>query len=265
MHENLLEYVPQDGAFQNRVILVTGAAAGIGRAISLAYARFGATVVLLDKNVPALEAVYDEITEAGYPEPAIYPMDLQGAMLSDYEKLAENIKEQLGGLDGLVLNAASLQAFMPIKQHDADLWAKMITTNLHANFMLVRSCLPLLDESDDAAIVFSSDISNKAYYGAYGVSKAAMDGFCAILADEHDDKNHFIRVNRINTGPVRTSMRRLHFPGEAPESVARPEAIVGPYLYYLGADAGTRTGEALELGRLPADQQWPGELANQAE
>lgn len=253
-----LHYVPAAGLLQDKVILVTGAAMGMGRAAALAYARYGATVVLLDKQVERAEAVYDEIVAAGWPEPAIYPLDLQGANNDDYQALADNIRQQLGRLDGLLLNAAWLAAFMPLKQHEVDLWSKMMTVNLHANFLLVKACLPLLEASPDAAIVFSSDSSDKAYYGAYGVSKGAMDAFCAILAAEYDQERHFIRVNRIDPGPFISTTRALHFPGEHPDSLVHPEQLIGPYLYYMGGDAGRQTGIAVKAGRVAADFRWPG-------
>lgn len=261
MQEDLLTYVPAEGALQGRVMLVTGAAAGLGRAIAIACAQFGATVVMLDKEVRRAEETYDEIVNAGYPEPAIYPLDMQGAVAKDYEDLANNIREQLGRLDGVVLNAAWLAAFTPVKHYETELWSKTVMVNLHANFLLTRAVLPLLEVSPDAAIVFAAHESNKAYFGAFGVAKAGMAAYCDILAAECDDPQHFIRVNSVDTGPVRTSMRTLNYPGENPESVARPEALVGPFLFYLGADAGQRTGEHLKLPRQPADARWPGEVA----
>jgi len=259
MQEDLLAYVPIDCALKDRVILVTGAAAGLGKAIAKACAQFGATVVMLDKEVRRAEGTYDEIVNAGYPQPAIYPLDMQGATAKDYVELAENIREQLGRLDGLMLNAAWLSAFTPIKYYDAELWSKMIMVNLHANFLLTRACLPLLEEAGDASIVFADHESNKAFYGAFGVAKAGMRAFCDILSAECDNPQHFIRVNTVDTGPLRTSMRTLNFPGENPESVARPEALVAPYLFYLGEDAGRRTGEHWSVPRQPADARWAGE------
>lgn len=261
MQEDLLAYVPSASALQGRVILVTGAAAGMGKAIAKACAQYGATVVMLDKEVRRAEETYDEIVNAGYPEPAIYPLDMQGATAKDYDDLANNIREQLGRLDGLMLNAAWLSSFTPITHYDTELWSKMIMVNLHANFLLTRACLPLLEEAADPAIVFASHVSNKAFYGAFGVAKAGMDAFCDILAAEHEDPAHFIRVNTVDTGPARTSMRTLNFPGENPNSVARPEALVAPYLFYLGADAGKRSGEHLVLERQPADASWAGEAS----
>lgn len=258
--EDLLAYIPSPLALQGRVILVTGAASGLGRVISKACAQYGATVVILDKEMRRAEETYDEIVAAGYPEPAIYPLDMQGANAQDYAALADNIRTQLGRLDGIVLNAAWLAAFTPVAHYETELWAKMIMVNLQANFLLTHACLPLLGEAQDPAIVFADHESNKAYFGAFGVAKAGMRGFCDILAAEYSDPANFVRVNSVDTGAIRTSMRTLNFPGENPESVARPEAVVAPFLFYLGADAGKRSGEHLKLPRQPADATWAGEV-----
>ena len=260
MQQDLLAYVPSENALKERVILVTGAAAGMGKAIAKACAQYGATIVMLDKEVRRAEETYDEIVNAGYPEPALYPLDMQGATAKDYYDLAETIREQMGRLDGLMLNAAWLSTFTPLSHYDTELWSKMIMVNLHANFLLTTACLPLLQESADPALVYASHESNKAFYGAFGVAKAGMEAFCDILAAEHEDPAHFIRVNTVDTGPARTSMRTLNFPGENPNSVARPEALVAPYLFFLGADAGKRTGEHVVFERQPADAQWAGEM-----
>lgn len=259
MHKDLLDYVPAAAMFKDRVILVTGAAMGIGRAVAIQYARFGATVVLVDKQTNLLNEVYDEIVSAAYPEPVICELDLTKAEPSAYEQLVHMIAEELGRLDGLVLNAAWLSAFMPIRYHDLAMWDQMLTANLTANFRLVRACLPLLEISPDPAIIFSSDSSDKPYYGAYGVSKAALDAFASILAKECDKTEHFVRVNSIDTGPVRTRLRVLNYPGDPAENLALPQSVVGPYLYFMGADAGKRSGEMVRFERLPADLTWRGE------
>lgn len=255
----LLDYVPADDLLKDKVILVTGAGAGIGRAIALAYARFGATVVLLGKTIKELEKVYDEIEEAGYPEPAMYPLNMEGATAKDYQDMAEVFEDKLGGLDGIALNAAWLPGYIPFKEYEVELWLKTITVNLHANFLITKACLPLLEKSSDPSIIFSSHESTKAYNGAFGVAKAGSLAMIDILGQEYDNPDNFIRVNSIDTGPIRTQMRKMNYPGEDIETLARPEAVVGPYLYFMGADAESRTNEKITFDRLAADFKWNGE------
>lgn len=255
--QQLLNYVPDSNNLEGRVILVTGASDGIGRAIAKSYARFGATVVLLSKTIKKLEKVYDEIVAANYPEPAIYPLHLEGAVATDYANLANTLEEKLGGLDGIALNAASLPAYTPLKHYDIETWSKVISTHLHANFLILRHCLPLLEKAKDPAIVFSSHFSERAYNGAFGVAKSGLDALLKITADEYDEQP-FIRVNGIDSGPIRTRLRTFHYPGENPTTLAVPEAIIGPYLYYMGPDAKRTTGEIIRFDRLPADAIWAG-------
>jgi NAD(P)-dependent dehydrogenase (short-subunit alcohol dehydrogenase family) len=258
-HQELLNYLPTDNLLKDKVILVTGASAGIGRVIALAYARFGATVVLLDKKIKDLEKIYDEIEAAGYPEPAMYPLNMEGANAKDYQDMADVFEDKLGGLDGIALNAAWLPGYIPFREYEIELWLKTITINLHANFLITKSCLPLLEKSSDPSIIFSAHESSKAYNGAFGVAKAGSQSMMEILAEEYDSPDNFIRVNSIDTGPVRTQMRKMNFPGEEIDTVARPEAVVGPYLYFMGAEAAKSTNEKVVFERLDADLQWPGE------
>ena len=257
-NEELLQYVPEDGLLENKVILVTGAADGIGRAISLAYARYGATIVLLGKSIKPLEMVYDEIIAQGGPEPAIYPLNMEGANVNDYMDMAATIEKELGRLDGIVLNAAWLPAFIPFKEYDVELWSKTITVNLHANFLITKTCLPLLEVAEDPAIVMSAHEGRKAYNGAFGIAKAGMSAMMDIVADEYDRDELFIRVNSIDSGPLNTQMRRLNFPLEDMTTLASPDAIIGPYLYFMGSDAGKRSAELIKYEHLDADTKWPG-------
>lgn len=258
-YQALLDYLPADNLLKDKVILVTGAGAGMGRVIALEYARFGATVVLLGKTVKELEKVYDEIDEAGYPEPAMYPLNMEGANAKDYQDMAEVFENKLGGLDGIALNAAWLPGYIPFREYEVELWLKTITVNLHANFLITKACLPLLEKSSDPSIIFSAHNAIKAYNGAFGVAKAGSLAMMEILAQEYNNPDNFIRVNSIDTGPIRTQMRKMNFPGEDIQTVARPEAVVGPYLYFMGTDAAQRTNEKIEFERLDADLKWSGE------
>ena len=253
-----LNYVPKAGSLDGRVILVTGSGDGIGRAVAKAYASFGATIVLLDKTIDKLEKVYDEITEAGYPEPAIYPLDMAGATVHDYLEMSRILKEQLNGLDGLVLNAAWMPGFVPFEQYDLEMWQKTMTVNLTANYLITQACLPLLLESNVGSIIHSAHEVTRAYSGAFGIAKAGMVAMMDIVGDEYDNPDRFIRVNSIDSGPLRTEMRRSSYPGENRDTLAAPESVLGPYLYFMCDDAGKVTGEKVSLGKLDADFQWPG-------
>ncbi len=239
---------PTNTYLQDRIILITGAASGIGAALAHACALRGATVVLLDKLVRQLEQIYDRIEAAGAPQPAIYPMDLEGATEKDYFDLAATLEREFGRLDGLVHNAAMLAALVPMAHFEAELWYRILQINLNAPFLLTRACLAPLMQSQDASIIFSSDSvghQGKAYWGAYGVSKAGAENLMQILADELET-NTPIRVNSVDPGAVATAMRTLAYPGENPDRLAKPEDVLLPYLYLLGADSRGISGQRFE-------------------
>ena len=168
-------YKPAPDLLKDRVILVTGASDGIGAAAAKSFAAHGATVVLLGRNIRKLEKVYDEIEALGAPQPAIYPMNLDGAATKDYTALAETLDKEFGRLDGLLHNAALLGTLTPLDQYDLEQWAKVMQVNLHAPYLLTRAVLPLLRNTTDASVIFtSSQVGRKgrAYWGAYGITNA---------------------------------------------------------------------------------------------
>jgi NAD(P)-dependent dehydrogenase (short-subunit alcohol dehydrogenase family) len=241
-------YRPGPTLLADRVILVTGAGDGIGRAVALACATHGATVVLLGRTVAKLESVYDAIVSAGAPRPAIYPMDLEGALPDDYLDLAERLESELGRLDGLLHNAGLLGSLTPIEHYDPMEWLRVMQVNLNAPFLLTQSCLALLKRAEDASLLFTSSgvgRRGRAYWGAYSASKFAVEALMQILADELD-RNSRVRVNSINPGPVRTAMRASAYPGENPQTLPAPHDIVLPYLYLLGPDSRDVRGQALD-------------------
>jgi NAD(P)-dependent dehydrogenase (short-subunit alcohol dehydrogenase family) len=244
--------VPPTDLLQERVILVTGAANGIGQAVAKALAAHGATVILLDRDVPGLEQTYDEIVAAGHPEPAIYPLDLQGAEPDDYTRLATTLEKEFGHLDGLVHNAAQLGALVPFANFDNELWFQTLQTNLNAPYLLTIACLGLLNASKDATIVFTSDAvgrKGKAYWGAYGVSKAGMEIFMQTLAEELES-NTPIRVNSIDPGPVHTALRRTAYPAEDSTTLNAPEDVTRPFLYLAGPESKGITGQQFSLDEM---------------
>jgi NAD(P)-dependent dehydrogenase (short-subunit alcohol dehydrogenase family) len=239
---NQAQALPVD--LTERVILVTGASRGIGRALALTIAEHGGTVLLLGRQQKALNAVYDAITSQGCPTPALLPFDLENALEPDYQALVDAIQSHFGRLDGLVHNAAILGERSPIRHADVATFCKVLHVNVTAAFALTHALMPLLEQSQRANIVFTSSgvgVKGRAYWGGYAISKFAIEGMAQVLADEVDPKR--LVVNVINPGATRTDMRALAFPGEDPLSLRTPEAVARQYLPYLSASCdahGTR-------------------------
>lgn len=244
------DFRPAPDLLEHRVILVTGAGDGIGRAVAGLCAAHAATVVLLGRTVEKLERAYDAIRAAGGPDPAIYPMDLSGAAPPDYEALAAGIETEFDRLDGLVHNAALLGALGPLEHHSPEAWQELMQVNVNAPFLLTRALLPLVRRTASrhghASVVFTSSgvgRRGRAYWGGYSVSKFALEGLTQVLADELDDGDG-VCVNSLNPGPVRTRMRAKAFPAEDPETLIGPEEAARAWLWLL--DARGVHGQALE-------------------
>jgi NAD(P)-dependent dehydrogenase (short-subunit alcohol dehydrogenase family) len=241
-------YAPESGSHAGRIILVTGASDGIGAALGLALARQGATVALLGRSQRKLVRSYDRIVAEGGPQPALLPFNLETAAAPEYEALSGAIEREFGRLDGLAHVAGILGDLSPVEQYDVPTWCKVLHVNLTAAFLLTRTLLPLLRESEDASIVFTSSTVGRvgrAYWGAYAVSKFGTEGLMQVLAHEMAGTTH-IRVNSLNPGPTRTTMRRQAYPAEDAARLPEPSAILAPYLYLLGPAGRTVNGESID-------------------
>lgn len=237
----------KNDCLKDKVILITGTGDGIGACASKTFAKYGATIILLSKTEKKLINVYDEIVNAGHPQPAIITLNLESATIDQFAELAHTIENEFGHLDGLLHNAAMFEGLSPIAQFDPVLWERTTKVNLHAPFLLSQAMIPLLNKSKDASMIFtSSGVAHKgrAYWGAYGVTKAAQDNLMGILAEELED-NTPIRVNSIDPGRVRTRMRALAFPGENPMDNPAPEDIMDAYLYLMSDESKDINGKIL--------------------
>ncbi|WP_336368114.1 YciK family oxidoreductase [Marinobacter sp. C2H3] len=241
-------HAPAD-LLNDRIILVSGAGSGIGRAAALAYAAHGATVILVGRTVSKLEAVYDDIEAAGHPKPAIVPMNFEGAAVKEYEELAVTLDENFGRLDGVLHNAAILGDRSPVEYFDPAVWEQVMHVNVHAPFLLSRAMIPLLRKSDHASVIFTSSSVGrraKAHWGAYAVSKFAVEGLSQLMAAELDDDRNRVRVNSLNPGATRTRMRASAYPAEDPGNNPAPEDIMPAYLYLMGRDSIGVTGQQFD-------------------
>lgn len=230
-----------------RIALVTGASRGIGAAVAKAYAKAGAHVIITARTVGALEKLDDDIRAAGGTA-TILPLDLLG--LDDLDKLGPTIYERFGRLDIFVANAGLLGTLGPLAHGNVKEWARVFDTNVHANFRLIRTLDPVLRASDAGRAIFVSTgdgvTSGRAYWGAYGASKAALESMVMAYAAETD--NTPLRVNIIDPGAVRTGMRAAAKPGEDPDSLPAPEEIVQVFVD-LASLANARHGQRVTINR----------------
>jgi NAD(P)-dependent dehydrogenase (short-subunit alcohol dehydrogenase family) len=221
-------------ALDNKIILITGAGDGIGKAAAIECGKRGATVILLGRTLKKLEAVYDEIVAAGGPEPALYPLDMEGAQPKDYQDMQATLDKEFGRLDGVLHNAAWLGALMPVEHYNTTLWYRVMQINLNAVFMLTQASIPLLRKSESASVIYNVDQKSYAYWGAYGVANAGQISLMKILADELESEK--ISVNALDPGKVNSNIRMRSFPAEDKTGMKLP-ADVAPAFAYLLSDA----------------------------
>ena len=210
--------------FAGKLALVTGASRGIGAATAEALAAAGAHVILVARTASALEEVEERIHKDG-GSATIAPLDLTDG--EGIGKLAVAVAERWQKLDILVLNAAMLGSLTPVQDIDPKEYSRLLSLNLLANQALIAAFDPLLkraDKADIIALTSSVGADPRAFWGAYGSSKAALECLLGAYADETEYTGR-VRVHIIDPGATRTRMRALAFPGEEPESVKPPEAV----------------------------------------
>ena len=228
-------FQPEAGLLAGRVILITGASGGLGKALAVECARAGAGVILSGRNQSKLDRVYDEIVALGAPQPAIAALDLAAATALDYDNLAKTIDGEFGKLDGVVHAAALLGDRTPLEQYDVPTWCRVLHVNLTAPFILTQVLLPNLRKSKDASVIFvSSGVVNnqRPFWGAYAVAKTGLESVRAMLSQELEGEPN-IRVNSVNPGRMRTAMRAAAYPAENPNTLPAPQSVSGPFLYVL--------------------------------
>jgi NAD(P)-dependent dehydrogenase (short-subunit alcohol dehydrogenase family) len=242
------QFIPDAGLLAGRVVLITGAGSGLGRALAIECARTGASVILSGRRPAKVERVYDEIEAMGAPQPAIAMLDLAVATAVDYDNLAKTIDGEFGKLDGVVHAAALLGDRTPLEQYDVPTWCKVLHVNLTAPFILTQVLLPNLRKSADASVIFVSSgvVKNqRPFWGAYAVAKSGLESVRSMLSQELDGEPN-IRVNSVNPGRMRTAMRAAAYPAEDPNTVPTPASVSGPFLYLLSARGRGIDGQYIE-------------------
>jgi NAD(P)-dependent dehydrogenase (short-subunit alcohol dehydrogenase family) len=232
---------------KSRVILVTGAGQGLGRVAAVAFAAHGANVILHGRTIKKLEAVYDEIIIAGYPKPAIFPLDLAYATTRDFDALAQGVDREFGRLDGILNSAVHLWQLTPLEYETLEHWLVSLRVNLAAPFALTRACLPLLRSARDASIIVTSETHGHepaAYWGGFAVAKAGLEALVKIWAQEWEIEPQ-LRINAFIPGPVRSPQRERTHPAEAKENLPLPEDLIPAYLYLMGPESRGLSGQII--------------------
>ena len=242
-------YQPRPDLLAGRVVLVTGAGQGLGRAVALACAGHGATVALLGRRQEKLEATYDTIAAAGGAEPALVPLDLEAAGSAEYEALAQLIRRDLRRLDGIAHCASHFVPLGPLAGQTLETWMTLLKVNLAAPFALTRACLPLLSAAPDSSVVFTGETHGTqpaAYWGGFAVSKSGLSPLARIWADERD-RTPNPRMNVLVPGPIASPQRARSHPGEDPAGLRTTGEAARAYVYLLGPESAATTGKTLSM------------------
>ena len=237
---------------QDRIALVTGANRGIGLAVTRLFAQEGASLLLAGRDVDALSRTRDEIVAAG-GKAQVFTVALEEA--ASVCEFARDVGRAVPRLDVFVANAASLGARKPLVSYPLDAWQRTFRVNVEANLLLLQTLDPLLRASDAARIVMLSAgvaRSGKATTGSYAVSKAALEAIVRIYAVETAATQ--IRINVVNPGPTRTSMRARAAPDEDPMTIKTPEDIA-PLFVELAEAHCQRQGEVVNADTWLAERK----------
>ncbi len=231
-------------ASEKKVVLVTGASRGIGRAVAWALAADGWRVIATARSQKALEQLDDEIGKAG-GEATLVPLDIKD--FDGIDRLGAALYERFGRLDGLVSCAGVLGDLTPVAQARPAMMTEVIAVNLVANQRLIRAMDPLLRAAPAARVVFTTSGAARdprGFWGPYAASKAGLEALVIAYAKEIAITP--VKVNLLNPGPTKTAMRYKAFPGEDQNTLALPEDVAKLYVELL-SPACKRHGETVRF------------------
>ncbi len=230
---------PAADCLKDKVILVTGASGSLGRVAALAFAAYGATVVLHGRSATTIEPLYDEIETAGGTQPAMLSLDFLTATESEYQGMANTIHATFKRLDGIFHAAAHCASLTPLALQDLACWNAHHNVNFMAPMALTRACLPMLKRAPLGRVVFLSETharSSKAFWGAFSVSKSSLHRAAAIWNDELEHES-VLRMQVLIPGPVASQCRSVTHPGEMPSQLPKAETLVPAFLLLMSADS----------------------------
>jgi NAD(P)-dependent dehydrogenase (short-subunit alcohol dehydrogenase family) len=230
------------------IALVTGASRGIGAATAIELARLGARVVITARTQGGLEETDDAIRALGQ-EATILPLDLHEG--DKVDTIGPSLYQRFGRLDILVHNAGTLGRLTPVSHILPDDWSDVVAVNLSAAWRLIRTSEPLLRQAPSGRAVFVTESrarEPRAYWGAMGATKAAMEHLVLTWAQELATTS--VRVNLFDPGPVATRMRSNAFPGEDRSTLPTPQDVA-PSLAALCLPSENRHASLIDASRPP--------------
>ncbi|MEO1198830.1 MAG: SDR family oxidoreductase [Pseudomonadota bacterium] len=213
--------LPQPGTTHKRVVVITGASRGLGRAVAQALAGADSHLVLIARTSGGLEEVDDYVTQAG-GSATLVPLDLTefGAI----DRLGAALYERFGKVDGFVGAAAQLGVLSPVGHIKPDVWTKTFDLNVTANWRLIRTLDPLFRMAEAARVVLVTDRKareREAYWAVYAASKAALETLALTYAAEVAHTG--ISVTTFDPGPMATALRGRAYPGEDRSALQQPK------------------------------------------
>jgi len=237
--------------FKDKVVVVTGAASGIGLATARAFAASRARVALTDVNVAAGEAAASELKSVG--DVRFFRLDVTDRASAD--ALASEIEREFGRLDVLV-NAAGWDVIEPFMNNTPEYWAKIVALNFMGPVQVTRALLPLLFASGSGRIVnIASDAGRVGSFGetVYAGAKGGVIAFTKSLAREVVRKN--VRVNCVCPGPTDTplfatqteKMRDTLVNAIPMKRLGRPAEVADATLFFASDRSSFVTGQVLSV------------------
>ena len=231
----------------HQVILITGATRGLGRAVAVGAAMKGATVVACGRDVRRLEALQSEISEIKGVAPVLMPIDLEGASIDDYERIADLLAERFGSLNGVFVNAAHPGEISPLVHCDSLTWARTFQVNVHSPFLMLKSFVPLFDRETIPTLLFAlapEGENPSAYWGAYASSKAGLRALMKVCASEWNDT---CRVLGVLPPKMDTRLRFAAFPSENKDNLVSPSSVAPKILKIFSGSIVQPTGSVISL------------------
>ena len=243
--------IQKNKSLSEKIILITGAANGLGRSIALECGKAGASLILCDKELRNLEIVREELESCSNKNILLVPINFEGATIGDYEALVSAAKDRYGKLDCMIFNAATLGELAPLEHYDPMVWAKVFQVNLHSIFLMLKFCGPILEKNTNCDIIFTlaPEIrSIKPFWGAYAVSKKALLGLMELTTKEMASHS-LVKVIGIVPSAMRTNLYRQAYPAGNYSVIDEPEKNVATYINILNGSFNYKSGDVIELGK----------------